>query len=102
MAVIERYGYANFESKPELHEDLNYWDWSGMPMLFGVAVLVFEGNGVVINVQESMKYPEHFTKILLGVLFVWVCLITGFSALCYYVSFAMPHIFRATGKIWRI
>jgi amino acid permease len=83
-----KYGYENSLVKPELHEDLTYFNWSGLPLFFGVAVFEFEGNNVIINLHDNMKNPEHFTKVLVSVLSFYVMLVVSFSSLVYYVSFA--------------
>lgn len=38
------------------------------PLLIGTAVFTFEGIGLIIPITESMKEPEKFPKVLLGVM----------------------------------
>ena len=85
--VIAKYCFQNQIDKPELHNDLNLFTPSALPLFFGVAVFDFEGNGIVINLHASMSDPSKFEYVLHRVLFVYVAMICSFSALAYYVSF---------------
>jgi amino acid permease len=84
--VIVKYCFQNQIDKPELHADLNIFTPSALPLFFGIAVFDFEGNGVIINLQQSMKEPEKFEYVLHRVLSLYVILIASFSAIAYYVS----------------
>lgn len=43
---------------------VNRIDVKTLPIFFGVAVYAFEGIGLVIDIEKSMKHPEHFEKCL--------------------------------------
>jgi amino acid permease len=75
---------ANIRSHP--NEDTKYFDFSAIPLFFGVAVFDFEGNGTVINLQASMKKPEKFPRVLLSSTVVYVVIVCVFSTLAYVVS----------------
>lgn len=55
-------------------------NWS---LFIGVAIFAFEGIGLIIPVQQSMRHPEDFPKVLFAVLCVCCCLFIGVGALCY-------------------
>jgi len=69
-----------------MSENLNYMNFSAIPLFFGVAVFDFEGNGVVINLHASMKNPEDFNKVLVTTLTVYVTFLCLFSSIAYWVS----------------
>lgn len=69
-------------------------------MFFGVAVFDFEGNNIVLNLHAAMSEPEKVHWALERVLFLYVSMIAGFSAIAYYcygetlndmVTLNMPH-----------
>ncbi|KAH3668761.1 hypothetical protein OGAPHI_002516 [Ogataea philodendri] len=54
--------------------------WS---LFVGVAIFAFEGIGLIIPVQESMKYPEQYPKVLGAVIAVCCVLFIGVGSLGY-------------------
>jgi len=57
---------------------------SALPFFFGVAVFDFEGNNIILNLHASMREPEKINWVLSRVLFIYVSLISVFSAIAYY------------------
>ncbi|KAG0675686.1 hypothetical protein C6P40_001406 [Pichia californica] len=55
-------------------------NWS---LFIGVAIFAFEGIGLIIPVQQSMRNPEDFPKVLLAVICVCCFLFIGIGCLCY-------------------
>lgn len=55
-------------------------NWS---LFIGVAIFAFEGIGLIIPVQQSMRHPEDFPKVLLAVICVCCVLFVGIGWLCY-------------------
>lgn len=55
-------------------------DWS---LFIGVAIFAFEGIGLILPVQQSMRKPEDFPKVLLAVIIVCCSLFIGIGWLCY-------------------
>ncbi|CAN3364029.1 vacuolar amino acid transporter 4 [Diutina catenulata] len=45
-----------------------FFNKSKFSLFVGVAIFAFEGIGLIIPIQESMRYPEHFPKVLGGVI----------------------------------
>jgi len=98
--IIIGYCFSNHSENPEMSENLNYFNFSAIPLFFGVAVFDFEGNGVVINLHASMKQPEMFNKVLLTTLLIYVTTLCTFSAIAYWsfgssiedmVTLNLPH-----------
>ena len=86
LFIIVIYCFNNHSDHPEMSENLNYMNFSAIPLFFGVAVFDFEGNGVVINLHASMKNPEDFNKVLVSTLTVYVTFLCLFSSIAYWVS----------------
>ena len=51
----------------------------------GVAIFVFEGNAVVINVHSEAKNPDKFNKILASAITTIMSLFMVFATFAYYV-----------------
>ena len=84
--VIVGYCFKNHNEHPELSENLTYFQFSAIPLFFGIAVFDFEGNGVVINLHASMKEPEKFNMVLKTCLSIYVAILCIFSTIAYWVS----------------
>lgn len=65
---------------PSKINNFNSDNWS---LFIGVAIFAFEGIGLIIPVQQSMKHPEDFPKVLLAVIVVCCCLFITIGWLCY-------------------
>ncbi|KAI5796549.1 transmembrane amino acid transporter protein-domain-containing protein [Geopyxis carbonaria] len=55
-------------------------DWT---LFIGTAIFTFEGIGLIIPIQETMKEPEKFPKVLGGVMIVITAIFVSMGALCY-------------------
>ena len=58
----------------------NQKDWT---LFIGTAIFTFEGIGLIIPVQESMRNPEKFPKVLLLVMIIITVLFTVMGAISY-------------------
>ncbi|KAM6522146.1 hypothetical protein FALCPG4_011833 [Fusarium falciforme] len=58
----------------------NEKDWT---LFIGTAIFTFEGIGLIIPVQESMRHPEKFPKVLLIVMIIITVLFIGMGAISY-------------------
>ncbi|KAG9199745.1 hypothetical protein G6514_007970 [Epicoccum nigrum] len=61
-------------------EQFNPRDWT---MTIGSAIFTFEGIGLILPIQSSMKHPEHFSKLLLIVMAIITVIFTSVGVLCY-------------------
>ncbi|KAK1970209.1 transmembrane amino acid transporter [Colletotrichum sublineola] len=52
-------------------------------LTIGASIFTFEGIGLIIPIQASMKRPEHFEPLLAGVMLLITCVFTSVGALCY-------------------
>ncbi|EJS42939.1 avt3p [Saccharomyces arboricola H-6] len=58
----------------------NKADWS---LFIGTAIFTFEGIGLLIPIQESMKHPEHFRPSLSAVMCIVAVVFISCGLLCY-------------------
>ncbi|KAF5021509.1 hypothetical protein F66182_6452 [Fusarium sp. NRRL 66182] len=58
----------------------NQKDWT---LFIGTAIFTFEGIGLIIPVQESMRHPEKFPRVLLVVMIIITVLFIGMGAVSY-------------------
>jgi proton-coupled amino acid transporter len=53
------------------------------PLTIGSAIFTFEGIGLILPIQSSMKKPENFSYLLYLIMFIITCIFTSIGALCY-------------------
>lgn len=53
------------------------------PLTIGSAIFTFEGIGLILPIQSSMKKPHHFAPLLYLVMFIITIIFTSIGALCY-------------------
>ncbi|QYS96711.1 Aa_trans domain-containing protein [Trichoderma simmonsii] len=53
------------------------------PLTLGSAIFTFEGIGLILPIQSSMKKPHHFKGLLYFVMFLITAIFTSVGALCY-------------------
>ena len=63
FGLVTIFGY-DFGRLRDVHESANSWRMRGIPLFFGIAVFAFEGIGMVLPVETSMKEPERFGGVL--------------------------------------
>lgn len=56
---------------------------SSFTLTIGSAIFTFEGIGLILPIQSSMKKPEHFSGLLYFVMFLITIIFTSVGALCY-------------------
>ncbi|KEY65709.1 hypothetical protein S7711_07535 [Stachybotrys chartarum IBT 7711] len=56
---------------------------SDFALTIGSAIFTFEGIGLILPIQSSMKKPEHFGGLLYLVMFLITVIFTSIGALCY-------------------
>ena len=66
-----------------MHSPINYFDISGMLGHIGVAMFVFEGNAVIMNVRAETKNQKAYPNLLKGAILFTVLLFMSFATICY-------------------
>ncbi|KAK1065376.1 hypothetical protein LTR33_011850, partial [Friedmanniomyces endolithicus] len=56
---------------------------SAFTLTIGSAIFTFEGIGLILPIQSSMKKPEHFSTLLYMVMGIITVIFTSIGALCY-------------------
>ncbi|KAH6609025.1 amino acid transporter [Trichoderma cornu-damae] len=56
---------------------------SDFPLTLGSAIFTFEGIGLILPIQSSMKKPHHFRGLLYFVMLLITAIFTSVGALCY-------------------
>jgi solute carrier family 36 (proton-coupled amino acid transporter) len=63
--------------------DITLFNSSSWTLFIGTAIFTFEGVGLIIPIQESMKKPQNFPKVLALVMIIITVLFTSIGALSY-------------------
>lgn len=71
---------ANHEA---VYTDLRYFDFPGMIGHIGVAMFLFEGNAVIMNVRAEAKEKEKYPSILILSILSTITLFLTFASVCY-------------------
>lgn len=72
-----------FATGGAVYTPVNYFDFAGMMGHIGVAMFVFEGNAVIMNVRAETKNQHQYPQILKASIVFTVCLFMTFASLCY-------------------
>lgn len=72
--------FANHEA---VYTPINYLDVGGMFGHIGVAMFVYEGNAVIMNVRAETKNINLYPSILKGAILFTILLFMSFASLCY-------------------
>lgn len=72
-----------FATHQEAHEEINWFNFSGMLGHIGVAMFVFEGNAVIMNVRAECKDKEKYPTMLRYAIIYTVVLFMTFASICY-------------------
>lgn len=81
LVTIVAYASADLlKNGPEPVQMFNKGSWS---LFVGVAIFAFEGIGLIIPVQQSMRHPQNFPLVLAAVIVVCVVLFVGIGSLGY-------------------
>jgi proton-coupled amino acid transporter len=66
-----------------VNESVQLFSPSTFPLTIGSAIFTFEGIGLILPIQSSMKQPEHFSKLLYLIMFIITIIFASIGALCY-------------------
>ncbi|KAH6689667.1 vacuolar amino acid transporter 3 [Plectosphaerella plurivora] len=70
-------------SEQGIHPSVRLFNPAAYTLTIGAAIFSFEGIGLIIPIQASMKQPQHFEKLLGFVMLLITCIFTSVGALCY-------------------
>ena len=65
------------------HPSVELFNPRDFTMTIGSAIFTFEGIGLILPIQSSMKQPEHFSKLLYIVMIIITVIFTSVGVLCY-------------------
>ncbi|KAF1944775.1 amino acid transporter [Clathrospora elynae] len=65
------------------HPSIELFNPRDFTMTIGSAIFTFEGIGLILPIQSSMKQPEHFSKLLYIVMLIITIIFTSVGVLCY-------------------
>jgi amino acid permease len=85
VGMVCMFGYCVnlFVTDNYVHSSINYFDVSGMLGHIGVAMFVFEGNAVIMNVRAEARHKEAYPGILRAAIVCTVLLFMSFASVCY-------------------
>lgn len=65
------------------HPSIELFNPRDFTMTVGSAIFTFEGIGLILPIQSSMRQPENFSKLLYIVMFLITIIFTSVGVLCY-------------------
>jgi len=65
------------------HPSIELFNPRDFTLTIGSAIFTFEGIGLILPIQSSMKEPEHFSKLLYIVMLIITVIFTSVGVLCY-------------------
>jgi proton-coupled amino acid transporter len=65
------------------HPSIELFNPRDFTLTIGSAIFTFEGIGLILPIQSSMKQPEHFSKLLYIVMLIITVIFTSVGVLCY-------------------
>ncbi|EPS43102.1 hypothetical protein H072_2878 [Dactylellina haptotyla CBS 200.50] len=83
LGLIYLYYYDLFEITSRGVADIVHFNPQDWTLFIGTAIFTFEGIGLIIPIQESMKKPEKFPKVLGGVMILITAVFVSAGALGY-------------------
>lgn len=66
-----------------MNESVRLFNPSSFTLTIGSAIFTFEGIGLILPIQSSMRKPEKFEGLLYLIMFIITCIFTSVGALCY-------------------
>jgi proton-coupled amino acid transporter len=84
IGLVYIYQYdISFIASHGIHRSVELFNPNGYTLTLGASIFTFEGIGLILPIQSSMKKPHHFEP-LLGVVMVLITLVyISVGALCY-------------------
>ncbi|KAJ9155837.1 Vacuolar amino acid transporter 3 [Coniochaeta hoffmannii] len=66
-----------------IHKSVELFNPRGYTLTLGASIFTFEGIGLILPIQSSMKKPHHFEPLLAVVMVLITVVFTSVGALCY-------------------
>ncbi|KAF3934028.1 hypothetical protein ABW19_dt0201757 [Dactylella cylindrospora] len=83
LGLIYLYYYDFFQISTQGVADIVHFNKQDWTLFIGTAIFTFEGIGLIIPIQESMKKPHKFPKVLGGVMILITAVFVSAGALGY-------------------
>lgn len=83
LGLVYLYYWSGLVVLTEGIADVKMFNPNSWSLFLGTAIFTFEGIGLIIPIQESMKKPEQFTPVLAGVMVGITALFVSMGAICY-------------------
>ncbi|EHY58850.1 hypothetical protein HRR83_001891 [Exophiala dermatitidis] len=82
LAYIYYYDIATLADHG-LHKTVQLFNPDHFTLTIGSAIFTFEGIGLILPIQSSMKHPEKFEPLLWTIMLIITVIFTSVGALCY-------------------
>jgi proton-coupled amino acid transporter len=83
LTYIYWYDISSISKMGGFHPSIELFNPRDFTMTIGSAIFTFEGIGLILPIQSSMKQPEHFSKLLYIVMIIITIIFTSVGVLCY-------------------
>lgn len=83
LGYIYYYDIATIASRGGLHPTVQLFNPTSFTLTIGSSIFTFEGIGLILPIQGSMKRPERFDMLLYAVMTIITILFTAVGALSY-------------------
>lgn len=83
LGLLYLYYYDFFTLSTKGISDIVMFNPESWTLFIGTAIFTFEGIGLIIPIQETMKKPEKFPRVLAIVMVVITVIFTSMGAFCY-------------------
>jgi len=71
------------ELKSTLGTHLKEFNWTNLPLFFGIATYAFEGVGIIFSIRSSMEKPQDFKFLLKNQMLILSAIYVIFPTFCY-------------------
>ncbi|KAB5578794.1 vacuolar amino acid transporter 3 [Coniochaeta sp. 2T2.1] len=82
LVYIYQYDFTAL-ARNGLHESVELFNPRGYTLTLGASIFTFEGIGLILPIQSSMKKPHQFEPLLAVVMVIITIVFTSVGALCY-------------------
>lgn len=83
LGIITIVTYTSIDLLHTGVQEVQMFNSNSWSLFIGVAIFAFEGIGLIVPIQQSMRHPENFPRVLAGVILVCTCLFIGVGSLGY-------------------